>query len=39
VKSGELLSKDGKYFNTEKAAYDPKTMALFHNIQFSTGFE
>ncbi|MBS1119178.1 MAG: Biopolymer transport protein ExbD/TolR [Deltaproteobacteria bacterium] len=39
LKSGEPLSKDGKFFNTEKAGYDPKTMALFHNIQFSTGFE
>jgi biopolymer transport protein ExbD len=38
-KTGEPLSKDGKYFNTEKASFDPKTMALFHNIQFSTGFE
>jgi biopolymer transport protein ExbD len=37
--SGELVSKDGKSFNTEKAAYDPKTMALFPSIQFSSGFE
>ncbi len=39
LKSGEHLSKDGRYYNTEKAPYDPKSMALFHNIQFSTGFE
>jgi biopolymer transport protein ExbD len=37
--SGEALSKDGRYFNTEKAPYDPKTMALFPQIQFSSGFE
>jgi biopolymer transport protein ExbD len=37
--SGEVLSKDGKYFNTEKASYDPRTMALFPAIQFSSGFE
>ncbi|HEU0029261.1 MAG TPA: biopolymer transporter ExbD [Kofleriaceae bacterium] len=38
-KSGEVLSKDGKYFDTEKAVYDPKAMALFPSIQFSSGFE
>ncbi len=38
-KSGEALSKDGKYFNTETASYDPRTMALFPSIQFSSGFE
>jgi biopolymer transport protein ExbD len=39
LESGDALSKDGRYFNTEKAAYDPKTMALFPQIQFSSGFE
>jgi biopolymer transport protein ExbD len=28
-----------KLYDTKRAAYDPKTMALFHDIQFSTGFE
>jgi biopolymer transport protein ExbD len=28
-----------KLYDTRRAAYDPKTMALFHDIQFSTGFE
>jgi biopolymer transport protein ExbD len=37
--SREALSGDGKYFNTELAPYDPKTMALFPSIQFSSGFE
>ena len=37
--SGLAVSKDGKFFNTEKAPYDPKTMALFPSIQFSSGFE
>jgi biopolymer transport protein ExbD len=35
----EALSQDGKFFNTELAPYDPKTMALFPSIQFSSGFE
>ena len=38
-KSAEPLSKDGKYFDTARAPYDPKTMALFPSIQFSSGFE
>lgn len=28
-----------KLYDTKRAAYDPKTMALFHDIQFSSGFE
>jgi biopolymer transport protein ExbD len=28
-----------KLYDTKRAAYNPKTMALFHDIQFSTGFE
>jgi biopolymer transport protein ExbD len=38
-KSPDPLSKDGKYFDTARAAYDPKGMALFPSIQFSQGFE
>jgi biopolymer transport protein ExbD len=38
-KSPDPLSKDGKYFDTARAAYDPKGMALFPAIQFSQGFE
>ena len=28
-----------KVYNTELVPYDPNTMALFSNIQFSSGFE
>jgi biopolymer transport protein ExbD len=28
-----------KLYDTNRANYDPKYMALFHDIQFSTGFE
>lgn len=28
-----------KLYDTRRAVYDPRTMALFHDIQFSTGFE
>jgi biopolymer transport protein ExbD len=28
-----------KLYDTRRALYDPNTMALFHDIQFSTGFE
>jgi biopolymer transport protein ExbD len=28
-----------KYFDEKRATYDPKTMALFPDIQFSSGFE
>jgi len=38
-KSANPLSEDGKYFDTARAPYDPKTMALFPSIQFSSGFE
>jgi biopolymer transport protein TolR len=30
---------DGKCYDTTRAVYDPKTMALFHDIRFSSGFE
>jgi biopolymer transport protein ExbD len=33
------VSPDGKLFDTSRAAYNPDTMALFHDILFSTGFE
>lgn len=29
----------GKLYDTTRATYDPATMALFHDIQFSAGFE
>jgi biopolymer transport protein ExbD len=28
-----------RLYDTKRASYDPKQMALFHDIQFSTGFE
>lgn len=28
-----------RLYDTKRANYDPRTMALFHDIQFSTGFE
>jgi biopolymer transport protein ExbD len=28
-----------KLYDPKRAPYDPRTMALFHDIQFSTGFE
>lgn len=33
------IAPNGKLFDTTRAAYDPKTMALFHDILFSSGFE
>ena len=38
-KAPEPISPDGKLYDTARAAYDPKKMALFHDIQFSSGFE
>ena len=38
-KSPEPISPDGKLYDTARAAYDPKKMALFNDIQFSSGFE
>lgn len=38
-KAPEPISPDGKLYDTTRAAYDPKKMALFHDIQFSSGFE
>lgn len=33
------ISHDGKLYDTARAAYDPKKMALFPDILFSSGFE
>jgi biopolymer transport protein ExbD len=38
-KAPDPISPDGKLYDTSRAAYDPKKMALFPDIQFSTGFE
>ena len=33
------ISGDGHLYDTDRAAYDPKKMALFSDILFSSGFE
>lgn len=33
------IAPSGKLFDTARAVYDPKKMALFHDILFSSGFE
>lgn len=38
-KAQEPISPDGKLYDTTRAAYDPKKMALFHEIGFSAGWE
>lgn len=38
-KAQDPISPDGKLYDTTRASYDPKKMALFHDIQFSSGFE
>jgi hypothetical protein len=38
-KSPNPVAPNGKLFDTARAAYDPKKMALFHDILFSSGFE
>lgn len=38
-KAPSPISPNGKLFDTARAAYDPKKMALFHDILFSSGFE
>jgi hypothetical protein len=38
-KAKEPISPDGKLYDTTRASYDPKKMALFPEIQFSSGFE
>jgi len=36
-KAKEPISPDGKLYDTARASYDPKKMALFHEIAFSSG--
>jgi biopolymer transport protein TolR len=38
-KAPDPISPDGKLYDTARASYDPRKMALFPDIQFSTGFE
>ncbi|HLL23810.1 MAG TPA: biopolymer transporter ExbD [Kofleriaceae bacterium] len=38
-KAAEPVAPDGKLYDTARAVYDPKKMALFNDIQFSSGFE
>ncbi len=38
-KAKEPVSPDGKLYDTTRASYDPKKMALFPEIAFSSGFE
>jgi len=38
-KAKDPIAPNGKLFDTSRAPYDPKTMALFHDILFSSGFE
>ena len=38
-KAKEPISPDGKLYDTTRASYDPKKMALFPEIAFSSGFE
>lgn len=38
-KAPNPISPNGKLYDTTRVAYDPKKMALFHDILFSSGFE
>jgi biopolymer transport protein ExbD len=38
-KAKDPVSPDKRLYDTERATYDPKTMALFSDILFSSGFE
>ena len=38
-KAKDPIAPNGKLFDTSRAPYDPKRMALFHDILFSSGFE
>ena len=38
-KAKDPIAPNGKLFDTSRATYDPKKMALFHDILFSSGFE
>ena len=33
------ISADKRFYDTDRAPYDPKTMALFSDVLFSSGFE
>ncbi|MEJ7603775.1 MAG: biopolymer transporter ExbD [Kofleriaceae bacterium] len=40
IKQGaEPVNKDDHRYDTDRAPFDAKTMALFHDIQFSEGYE
>jgi len=38
-KAPDPISKTSQVYDTARATYDPKTMSLFSDIQFSSGFE
>ncbi len=38
-KAKDPISPDKRLYDTSRASYDPKTMALFSDILFSSGFE
>jgi biopolymer transport protein ExbD len=38
-KAKDPMSPDKRLYDTSRASYDPKTMALFSDILFSSGFE
>jgi hypothetical protein len=38
-KAKDPMSPDKRLYDTTRATYDPKTMALFSDILFSSGFE
>jgi len=38
-KAPQPISPNGKLYDTARASYDPRKMALFHDILFSSGFE
>ena len=38
-KAPNPISPSGKLYDTTRVAFDPKKMALFHDILFSSGFE
>jgi biopolymer transport protein TolR len=38
-KAPSPIAPNGKLYDTARAPYDPKRMALFHDILFSSGFE
>ena len=38
-KAKDPISADKRFYDTDRAPYDPKTMALFSDVLFSSGFE